>query len=332
MQEENYQNNNLEEASYLKIKERTAFLKKYNRAISNLLIAVGGFLVCFSIFIIVVTLLAVKGKSISEMIAIIIVFFAIFTLPGAIFFLKGMNDRSHILAASYMGFLGSSDRFFLLNLATATQRPVKTVRKDLVMIIKLGILPRASLDESKQYIIFNNFNIPKYQINKTDPSNHIIVETKFGKRTKFIREYTRSSVKISMGFGCFFVVVFMLSLIGALNSEFASAIRIGDIISTEIIFLLLPAIILFFTAANKKKHIRASAYMAIIGENDTFSLQDLASATGKSLNYVKKDMKSIIKHNILPYAKVDDGTDYILFHNVPLLNVQAETISRHRKP
>lgn len=341
MQEENVQNSNLEETNHLKIQERMAFLKKYNRTLTDLLIFLGKLMMGFSILLIFMFLFVFEGGDTSGTTVYIIIILTTVWLPGYLLYRKGATNRTHNLAARYMELIGDDDKYSLRNLAIATQTPEINVRFNWDNIIKLDILPRASIDETGKYIIFKDSRLHMYQINtneckyETDSKiindnptattgNRPIMETKFGKRTKFIQKYTEKEAKSNTKFGYVFLFLFIFAFINTLNGQLSPTEGKFGSISFEVIFLLIPAIVFFSKAANKKRHIRAANYMAICGENDAYPLENVSLATGIPLKTIKKDLKSIIENKILPYAKIDDEINYILFENVPLSDIKKE--------
>ena len=103
---------------------------------------------------------------------------------------------------------------------------------------------------------------------------------------------------IGLGVGvCFGIVALIMIALGHGLFNFWTLLTIG---------LIIPFVMMLGKGAKERETLRrAKRYIQICGEKKYASLADLAAATDKSVRYVKKDLRKMMKKGMFPQGHID---------------------------
>jgi len=120
----------------------------------------------------------------------------------------------------------------------------------------------------------------------------------------------RFKAGLCKGFGIGFLSFAFLGFLGSMDDGIDGT-DIG-----MIIFFAAIGIALFFASHRIKKEVeRVNNYLSVIVNGGERRLHDIADATGKQYDTVKKDIQKMIDKKILKNAYINEGTREIVFTN-----------------
>lgn len=139
------------------------------------------------------------------------------------------------------------------------------------------------------------------------------------------------SGKICSVIGYFLAIILLISLIGNSTNTTPSNYSLGFDIFMYILFFSLAGFLIFKGITIKRRIKRFKKYVGLISIEHITTLQNIASSTNQSIDFVTKDIQKLIDKKFFPNAYLDMKNGEVIIEKpafgqaVPLSNQNVKT-------
>lgn len=137
--------------------------------------------------------------------------------------------------------------------------------------------------------------------------------------------------KIASFFGYMLAIPMIFTLISNPPPELGEVYPATEIKVTSLIFLAIAALLIYYGVKTKRRLKRFKRYISIITTENTASLEEIAGKTSKSVDFVMKDLQTMINKKYFVDAYIDENAHEIVLkkreHKAASVQIESSTFS-----